>query len=287
MQMKTFPVPVVPFGPGSQPEGDAVLDYMPMPQAMHTFVAPSLPERADARALDVVRGILLTVLDALDACRRGEQPAPIDLTACDADALRILNAVLGEGEVSARIDTADAGSVLIQETVFAGVWRIAEDGLAGRAERIEVGGAPAALAAAAHAAAAPELPVSDTHPSGVMNAPAILTEVRDQVARWRAGDAPHVINLTLLPLSSEDGAFIDAVLGGGPVSVLSRGYGNCRIASTGVVHCWRIAYFNSQDTLILNTIEITDLPEIVQAAPEDIDDSHERLAQLIDWVEEA
>ncbi|HDR9275492.1 TPA: hydrogenase expression/formation protein [Burkholderia vietnamiensis] len=287
MQMKTFPVPVVPFGPGSQPEGDAVLDYMPMPQAMHTFVAPSLPERADARALDVVRGILLTVLDALDACRRGEQPAPIDLTACDADALRILNAVLGEGEVSARIDTADAGSVLIQETVFAGVWRIAEDGPAGRAERIEVGGAPAALAVAAHAAAAPELPVSDTHPSGVMNAPAILTEVRDQVARWRAGDAPHVINLTLLPLSSEDGAFIDAVLGGGPVSVLSRGYGNCRIASTGVVHCWRIAYFNSQDTLILNTIEITDLPEIVQAAPEDIDDSHERLAQLIDWVEEA
>ncbi|AJY08310.1 MULTISPECIES: hydrogenase expression/formation protein [Burkholderia] len=287
MQMKTFPVPVVPFGPGSQPEGDAVLDYMPMPQAMHTFVAPSLPERADARALDVVRGILLTVLDALDACRRGEQPAPIDLTACDADALRILNAVLGEGEVSARIDTADAGSVLIQETVFAGVWRIAEDGPAGRAERIEVGGAPAALAAAAHAAAAPELPVSDTHPSGVMNAPAILTEVRDQVARWRAGAAPHVINLTLLPLSSEDGAFIDAVLGGGPVSVLSRGYGNCRIASTGVVHCWRIAYFNSQDTLILNTIEITNLPEIVQAAPEDIDDSHERLAQLIDWVEEA
>ncbi|HDR8923744.1 hydrogenase expression/formation protein [Burkholderia vietnamiensis] len=287
MQMKTFPVPVVLFGPGSQPEGDAVLDYMPMPQAMHTFVAPSLPERADARALDVVRGILLTVLDALDACRRGEQPAPIDLTACDADALRILNAVLGEGEVSARIDTADAGSVLIQETVFAGVWRIAEDGPAGRAERIEVGGAPAALAVAAHAAAAPELPVSDTHPSGVMNAPAILTEVRDQVARWRAGAAPHVINLTLLPLSSEDGAFIDAVLGGGPVSVLSRGYGNCRIASTGVVHCWRIAYFNSQDTLILNTIEITDLPEIVQAAPEDIDDSHERLAQLIDWVEEA
>ncbi|KVE92555.1 hydrogenase expression/formation protein [Burkholderia vietnamiensis] len=287
MQMKTFPVPVVPFGPGSQPEGDAVLDYMPMPQAMHTFVAPSLPERADARALDVVRGILLTVLDALDACRRGEQPAPIDLTACDADALRILNAVLGEGEVSARIDTADAGSVLIQETVFAGVWRIAEDGPAGRAERIEVGGAPAALAVAAHAAAAPELPASDTHPSGVMNAPAILTEVRDQVARWRAGAAPHVINLTLLPLSSEDGAFIDAVLGGGPVSVLSRGYGNCRIASTGVVHCWRIAYFNSQDTLILNTIEITDLPEIVQAAPEDIDDSHERLAQLIDWVEEA
>ncbi|HDR9052543.1 TPA: hydrogenase expression/formation protein [Burkholderia vietnamiensis] len=287
MQMKTFPVPVVPFGPGSQPEGDAVLDYMAMPQAMHTFVAPSLPERADARALDVVRGILLTVLDALDACRRGEQPAPIDLTACDADALRILNAVLGEGEVSARIDTADAGSVLIQETVFAGVWRIAEDGPAGRAERIEVGGAPAALAAAAHAAAAPELPASDTHPSGVMNAPAILTEVRDQVARWRAGAAPHVINLTLLPLSSEDGAFIDAVLGGGPVSVLSRGYGNCRIASTGVVHCWRIAYFNSQDTLILNTIEITDLPEIVQAAPEDIDDSHERLAQLIDWVEEA
>ncbi|KDB09807.1 HupH hydrogenase expression protein [Burkholderia sp. lig30] len=287
MQMKPFPVPVVPFGPGSQPDGDAVLDYMTMPQGMHTFATPSMPAHADAASLDAARAVLRAVLAALDACGRGEQPAAIDLAQCDPATLRVLNEALGEGEVSARIDSAGAGSVLIQETVFAGVWRVIADDAAHRCNRIEVGAAPAALAEAASARAAQTLPVPGSHPAGVMNAPAILTEVQDQVARWRAGDAPHVINLTLLPLSPEDTDWIDAVLGAGPVQVLSRGYGNCRIGSTGIVHCWRVVYFNSQDTLILNTIEITELPEVVRAAPEDLADSRERLEQLIDWVEGA
>lgn len=287
MQMKPFPVPVVPFGPGSQPDGDAVLDYMTMPQGMHTFATPSMPTHADAASLDAARAVLRDVLAALDACGRGEQPAAIDLARCDPATLRVLNEALGEGEVSARIDSAGAGSLLIQETVFAGVWRVIADDAANRCNRIEVGAAPAALADAASARAAQTLPVPGTHPAGVMNAPAILTEVQDQVARRRTGDAPHVINLTLLPLSPEDTDWIDAVLGAGPVQVLSRGYGNCRIGSTGIVHCWRVVYFNSQDTLILNTIEITDLPEVVRAAPEDLADSRERLEQLIDWVEGA
>ncbi|WP_069269205.1 hydrogenase expression/formation protein [Paraburkholderia nodosa] len=286
MSMTPFPVPVVPFGHGSQDEGDAVLDYLPMPQGMRTYVAPPLPERADARALDAARGVLRDVLRVLAAYEPGTPPEAIDLTTCDAVALRILNDVLGEGEVSARIDNAQRCSVLIQETVLTGLWRVVEPGGASAADRLEIGAAPALLARPAEGTQ-PMAPLPGSLPPGVMNAPSVLSEARDHVARWRAGDAPHVVNLTLLPLSPGDEQLIDAMLGEGSVQVLARGYGNCRVGSTAIANCWRVAYFNSQDTLILNTIEITDLPEVVRAAPEDIADSCERLARLIEWVGEA
>jgi hydrogenase-1 operon protein HyaF len=36
---------------------------------------------------------------------------------------------------------------------------------------------------------------------------------------------------------------------------------------------WRVQFFNSMDTLILDTLEVTDMPEVVLAAPEDLSDS--------------
>ena len=37
--------------------------------------------------------------------------------------------------------------------------------------------------------------------------------------------------------------------------------------------------------VILNTVEVTDLPDVAQAAQEDLDDSHERLREVLEWVE--
>lgn len=39
------------------------------------------------------------------------------------------------------------------------------------------------------------------------------------------------VNLSLLPLSPSDIAFLDHRLGTGRVLILSRGYGNCRITN--------------------------------------------------------
>ncbi|MEX3954249.1 hydrogenase expression/formation protein [Paraburkholderia sp. EG287B] len=263
-----------------------MLDYLPMPQGMRIYVAPTLPERCDAWALDAARGVLRDVLGVLAAYEPGTPPETIDLTPYDPVTLRILNDVLGEGEVSARVDDAQRSGGLIQETVFAGLWCVVEQNGAGPIDRLEIGAAPAMLARPEHPAQ-PMMPLPDMLPLDVMNAPSILSEVRDSVARWRAGDAPHIVNLTLLPLSPGDQRLIDAVLGEGAVQILSRGYGKCRVCSTAIANCWRVAYFNSQDMLILNTIEITDLPEVVRAAPEDLADSRERLTQLIEWVGEA
>ena len=69
------------------------------------------------------------------------------------------------------------------------------------------------------------------------------------------------------------------------MTILSRGYGNCRIASTKVNGLWRVQYFNSTDQLILDTLEITDIPAVACAATEDLQDSAERLTEIREVLE--
>lgn len=285
--MKPFPIPVVALGPGSQTE-EVELEYITMPKGMETYHPPILPEPEEVADLTQGKAALHAIVDAVGTWLGGGQPAPIELTGMTADDLALVNQVLGEGEVSARVD-GDV-SVLVQESVFAGVWRcIAKRGEQLVSDSIQVGPVPGVLveAASAHAGNKGQLAIPAALPVEVMNAPSIITELNDHIGRWQAGMPAHVINLTLLPLSPQDIAFLDAQLGAGSVLVLSRGYGNCRVTSTGVQHCWRVVYYNSQDAIILNTIEIVDIPEVTCAAREDLADSHERLAEVLQWVEGA
>jgi len=91
-----------------------------------------------------------------------------------------------------------------------------------------------------------------------------------------------VINLSLLPVTEADLDHLEASLGIGTVAILSRGYGACRIRNTGRPNVWWVQYFNSMEKLILNTIEIVDLPEVALAAADDYTDSIERLGELYD-----
>ena len=123
---------------------------------------------------------------------------------------------------------------------------------------------------------------SQSLPCGVINAPSVLTELDEQCRSFNSGSAAHVVNLTLLPLSDADLALIGERIGVGPVTILSRGYGNCRIGSTACKNVWWIKYYNSDDALILNTIEVVDVPEVALAASEDIEDSAHRLAEMLE-----
>jgi hydrogenase-1 operon protein HyaF len=85
-------------------------------------------------------------------------------------------------------------------------------------------------------------------------------------------------------MSPEDTAHIDRVLDGGSVVILSRGFGNCRISSTAARDVWRVQYFNNMQTLILNTIEVVAIPEVAVAAREDLLETRDRLADLVQWM---
>ena len=64
-----------------------------------------------------------------------------------------------------------------------------------------------------------------------------------------------MVNLTLLPHTEEDLVWLDAALGEGSVTILSRGYGNCRVRATALPFVWRVQFFNAMDTLILDTFD--------------------------------
>ncbi len=287
--MKDFPIPVRTIGPGSQLE-EETLEYMPMPQGMETFRPPVLPEPEALAEHERAHQALRDTLAALAAVCQSGGSRSVDLLGLPEADLKLINQVLGEGEVSAVV--RQAGDVhrelRIQESVFAGVWRVI--GLMNDevvADAIELGCIPELLKEAARNDVEPEVARwQGALPPNVQNAPALLAEIEDQWRVWRVGQPAHVLNLTLLPMSVEDIGFLDHHLGTGRVLILSRGYGNCRITNTCRPNCWRVVYYNSQDSVILNTVEISDLPEVAQAAKEDLQDSHERLKEVLEWVED-
>lgn len=287
---KAFPIPVRAIGPGSQVE-DEDLVYMPMPQGMNTFQPPVLPEPEEVTARTAAKAALGAVRQALAATLADGVNRSVPLDHLREEDRQLVNTVLGEGEVSALASWGDephraGGDIRIQESVFAGVWRvIRSEGGAAATDAVEVGAIPAVLESLAAQDARDAMPQwSGPLPPEVQNAPLLLTEIEQQYRRWQPGQPTHVINLTLLPMSAEDIAFMDHHLGTGRVLLLSRGYGNCRITNARVPHTWRVVYYNSQDAVILNAVEIGALPEVARAAPQDLEDSLERLDEALDWI---
>lgn len=211
----------------------------------------------------------------------GQMPQVLDLAGLDRAGRQFVEETLGEGEVS--ILTRGLEEARIQETALPGVWLLQIVDAGGRVLRhvIEVADVPGLVRATAFVGAKTGVSRPSTLPEGVMNAPAVLTELEARAASWQNGQSAHVVNLTLLPQTEEDLAFLGSQLGRGPVTVLTRGYGNCRITATALHNVWWVQHFNAEDQLILNTLEITDVPVAALAAQEDIDDSRERLANIL------
>lgn len=281
--MRDMTLPPVGFGPGSQPGSDdgADLVYVPMPSGMQTY-QPRIPFEVDAAARLVAMPLLAKLRDAALGWRDG-QAAVFAIDDVAPEGRRLIDETLGEGEVSIIID--DQPRIEIQESVFSGIWRIRRRNAAGQivADRVEVAPIPSIVRGRSFERAEIRQPDAALieHPA-IVNAPAILTEIADKARNRLSGTPAHVINFTLLPHTPEDLALIEATLGAGPTQILSRGYGNCRISATATPGCWWVRFYNSMDTLILDTLEIVDIPAVALAAPEDIADSAERLAEVME-----
>jgi len=269
-------------GPGTQPTEDdgQALDYMEMPREMATFDLPIAPEPKDTVGMEAGKARLNELVAALKGYRIGMSAAVLELGDLAPEDLGLINQILGEGEVS----MVAGPTIQVQEAVFAGVWRVLlfdDQGDVAR-DTIEVAAWPDAVRDQVFALARSEAAqAEDPLPPSVFNAPSLLSEIADKVSTRKAGDPTHSINLSLLPHTEEDLAYLADKLGVGGTIILSRGYGNCRVSSTATNNVWWVQYFNAQDTIILNSIEIIEVPEVVCAAQEDIDDSAERLAEIM------
>jgi hydrogenase-1 operon protein HyaF len=174
------------------------------------------------------------------------------------------------------------------ESVFAGVWRVLQSRAGGvLRDTIEVAAVPQGLLDAARSDTPRAIGSAVARPADLMNAPGVLDELRHHARRWREGMPPHVVNLTLLPLSPGDRSYLDTELGAGRVLIVARGHGLCRIANTRLPRIWRVSYFNAPDTVVLDTLEIARVPDAACAAPQDLEDSAERIAEVLAWVQAA
>lgn len=247
---------------------------------------PALEYAADLADCAEARESMRWLLRALNQAATSTTPLLRDLGALDQRNRELVDRILGEGEVSVICD----GKVHARsrESTLSGVWQTAyldeHDQI--RGDLLEVG-------TMSHVAGFKDGcdRMIDTSLAGVekgfTRASPILTELRSRSAAYRPGQDSHVINLTMLSLSDEEIAFIDGRLGRGPVSVHSRAFGKCQILSTQVANVWWVRYYNASGTLILNTLEVVDIPLVTCATPQDLVESHQRVARTLvaNWTD--
>ncbi|MEM1021850.1 MAG: hydrogenase expression/formation C-terminal domain-containing protein [Pseudomonadota bacterium] len=197
----------------------------------------------------------------------------------------VLYDALGSGEVSVVISagTAEEGEVQISETVLPGVWigRAADaDGVV-RSEWVEVADAPHALRDAAIMRPRADLPLDKlSAPRGAMNVMGVLSEVRERACQWEPNIPNHVVNFTLFPMTEADTSFLTKVLGEVGVRITSGGYGTARVIMTALRNVYAVQYLNGLGAVILDTLEVGDIPSAVLASKEDFEDSAGRLEEI-------
>ena len=275
-------IPVVSVGAGSQPvdEDGQTLSYIDMPKDMWKYEPPAIPSPDEVSDLAAARQAMEWLRGALAGVATTTEPLLANLTQLDAANRDLVNQVLGEGEVSVTYNGVVRART--QESVLAGVWRTLYLN-----QQDQVSFDLLEVADIAHLVRMPDgrQRQIDTRaegaPAEVMNALPILAELASRCEVFEQNGTSHTINLTLLPLSEADVVFLDERLGRGPVEILSRAYGKCQVISTQVANVWWIRYFNSMSTLILNTLEVTDVPLVACAAAEDLRDSAERLNEIL------
>lgn len=264
-------------------EGDHGVDALAgidMPSGLrrwHAIASGPLP-----RCDDDVRRTLERARAALAGAGGGASGSVVSLSALTDEQRRTLADVVGTGEVDIRI--GGTPTYAIEETAFTGLWRgqARDDGGGVIAEWLEVADVPRTVREAVDRFTVGDLGLPSVVPDGCMNVLPLLHELRTRMLDWRGGAANHVISLSLFPLSPADAATLTHILGQAPLDLRSKGYGSCRVVPTRRRHVWAVQYFNVMEKVILDTLEIGDVPAAVLAGREDFADAVRRLDELLD-----
>lgn len=261
-------------------DDDDGLQLIGTPGSSHVETRPRLP--ADFAPTDALIGLFDTVLDALAGAAECQRPTRIDLCDLSEADRAAARQILLEGEVSIVI----AGDVTwqVQEAAVAGVWMVRAEATDGTiaVDRLEVCDIPDIVREQARKMGGPMKGLPSPMPAGVMNAPSILAEIAAQSNDWKPGAPNHVVSFTLLPITDQDRELIQAMLGQVPVTIMSGGFGTCRILATAVRHVWAVQFLSAMGHIILDTVEVGDVPDAAKAAPEDFVDSARRLREIVE-----
>lgn len=235
-----------------------------------------------ARAGEGVCAFLDRVRAAIVAYREGDAHPRFGFDALPPEDRRVLAEILGEGEVTIGIGLDPRFEAC--ESVLPGLWqvRVVEPDGSLAQEWLEIGDLPDVVRAGAQALTRPGLVVPERAPEGAMNAMPVLGEIADRMGKRMAGQPNHVINFTLMPMTPVDTTLIARTLGRAPFDATSRGFGSCKVHLTAHRGVWGVQYFNGMGKVILDTLEIGDVPVALLAAQDDYSESALRLGEILE-----
>jgi hydrogenase-1 operon protein HyaF len=99
---------------------------------------------------------------------------------------------------------------------------------------------------------------------------AILTELVTLLERFVSGESPAEVDLRSLPMSSQDRAELQRVLGEGDVQARANVAGLSRIRGTRVSGIWWVERYDQGGKLVAESIEVGCVPGILSSAPAEI-----------------
>ncbi len=111
----------------------------------------------------------------------------------------------------------------------------------------------------------------------------LLHEIRHALTRLLHQKEETAIDLRNFPLSQQDKQTLFQVLGKGEIQAELTALGRSLIWETRLPGLWVVEHYNSDEILLSQSLEITGIPSILTAPPEDI---QQGLEQLQDWLKE-
>jgi hydrogenase-1 operon protein HyaF len=251
---------------------------------IHSSETPRLALDRDkiAAADESICELLARVRQALVDYREGDPRPRFALDPMAESERKLLAEILGEGEVAITLGVDPRFEVT--ESVLPGLWRIrvVEPGGALLQEWLEIGDVPEVVRAGARIMTRNEMDLPEAQPEGSMNAFPILGEVREKMRSWQPGEPNHVVNFTLMPMTPVDSTLLARVLGRSAFESNSRGFGWCKVYLTAHRNVWGVQYFNGMGKVILDTVEIGDIPVALLASQDDYADSALRLGEILE-----
>jgi len=104
------------------------------------------------------------------------------------------------------------------------------------------------------------------------NARALLRELENYLQCLIESGETARIDLGGLPLNAADYELLEQVLGHGEVIASVDSLGISEVSDTSIPGIWRIEYYNSEEVLVAEFIEVTRCPELLQTPLEEMKD---------------
>ena len=113
------------------------------------------------------------------------------------------------------------------------------------------------------------------------NLQSILTEIQHALEQLQKHQQEHSIDLRAMPFAPGEEEQLEKLLGHGEVQVELDALGKSTLYETAVSGVWKVTHFNTEGQVVAKLIEITAIPKIICSPGEEMQNSIDRMKELI------